>query len=114
MTDKLISNYKNAGLFVIISGILHLPLFLFSGYSPRVVQMAIVGVVWILLGLGLRRQMKYLPCVVYFLMLFGCIAILTDLNTGFMPNIWVWLIFLADLIAAFFLFRIIWSKRKTA
>jgi len=110
MTDKAVSHYKNAGLFLIISGLLHIPMFLVGGFTSKTIQMFIVGLVWIALGVGLRRQMKYLPCVVYVLMLVGMVAALTGLNAGPVPNWWWWLIFLADLIAAFFLFRLIWSK----
>lgn len=111
MPDKTASNYKNAGLFLIISGLLHIPMFLVGGFTAKTIQMAVVGVVWILLGLGLRRHMKYLPCIVYALMLMGVCAALSGLYAGPVPNWWWWLIFLADLIAAVFLFRIIWSKK---
>jgi len=106
----MISHYKMAGIFLIISGLLHIPMFLVGGFTGKSIQMAIVGVVWVLLGLGLRRQMKYLACVVFALMLVGIIVGLTSLNTGPVPNAWWWLIILADLLTAIFLFRIIWSK----
>jgi len=111
MNERTISNYKTAGLFLIISGILHIPMFLVGGVTDKTIQMAVVGVVWILLGIGLRRQMKYLAGICFALMLFGLVASMAGLNAGPVPNWWWWLIFLVDLIAAIFLFRIIWAKK---
>jgi len=104
-------NYKNAGLFLIISGLLHIPMFILGGLTPKTIQMMVVGVIWIGLGILLRRQTKYIACLCYVLMLVGMIAALTGLNDGPVPNWWWWLIFIADFVAAFFLFRVIWSKR---
>jgi len=111
MATRTISNYKNAGLFLIISGILHLPMFVTGGFTQKTIVMFFVGIVWILLGVGLRRQKTFLPCIVYVLMLVGVVASLAGMNAGPVPNWWWGLIFLADLLAAIFLFRIIWSKK---
>ena len=113
MDSRTVSNYNIAGLFLIISGILHIPMFLVGGISQKAIGLAVIGILWIVLGIGLRRQKTYLPCLVYVLMLFGVIASLASLNAGPVPNWWWWLIFLADLIAAIFLFRIIWSRRTS-
>lgn len=110
LTDRTTSNYNNAGLFLIISGILHIPMFLVGGFTAKTIQMFIVGLLWIGLGVGLRRQLKFLPCLVYVLMLSGIVAAITGLNVGPVPNWWWCLIFIADLLAALVLFRLIWSK----
>jgi len=110
LTERMGNNYKTAGLFLIISGLLYLPMFLMGGLTQKTIQMFVVGLIWVALGVGLRRKVRFLPCLVYVLMLAGMVAALTGLNAGPVPNWWWWLIFLADLIAAFFLFRIIWLK----
>lgn len=110
LTASAVSNFKNAGLFMIISGVLHLPMFLLGGFSQKTIALFVIGIVWILLGVGLRRQKRYLPCICYVAMLIGVIASMAGLNAGPVPNWWWWLIFAADLLAAFFLFRLIWSK----
>lgn len=112
MTDNAASNYKMAGLFLVISGILHLPIPLFAGFGSKPIFLAVTGVVWIVLGLQLRKQNKYLPCLVYVFMLIGMIASMASLNAGVGPNWLWWMIFIADLIVAVFLFRLIWSKEK--
>ena len=104
------SRFEKAGLFMIISGVLHLPIFFIGGFSGKAIALTAIGVVWVLLGLGLRAQKKWLPCLCYLLMLGGMVAALTLLYTGLIPNWWVWLIFLADFLAALFLFRLIWAK----
>lgn len=110
ISDKAVNHYNMAGLFLIISGILHLPMFLVGGINGKTITMLVFGLVWIALGIGLRRQIKILPYIVYPLMLFGVVASMTGLNAGPVPNWWWWLIFFADLLAAIFLFRLIWSK----
>ncbi len=110
MSAKTKRHYQNAGFFLILSGLLHLPMFLVGGITQKTILMFVVGLVWIALGLGLRRQMKVLPCLVYILMLGGIIASMAGLYAGPVPNWWWWLTFAADLIAAVYLFRLIWSK----
>jgi len=110
MTDKAANNYNMAGLFLIISGVLHLPIPLLAGFWQKPIMLAITGVVWIVLGLQLRKQNRYLPCLVYVLTLVGMIASMTGLFSNLGPNWLWWMIFAADLLAAVFLFRLIWSK----
>jgi len=110
ISDKAGSNYEKAGLFLIISGILHLPIPFMAGFEQKSIILAVAGIIWIALGMGLRRKNKFLPCIVYVLMLVGMIASMASLNTGIGPNWLWWLIFLADFLTAFFLFRLIWSK----
>lgn len=110
MNDKAVSNYNLAGFFLIISGLLHLPIPFFAGFWQKSIVLAVAGIVWIVLGLQLRKQNKYLPCLVYVLMLIGMIASMTSLNSDVGPNWLWWMIFFADFLTAFFLFRLIWSK----
>ncbi len=110
MADKAASNYNMAGLFLIVSGILHLPIPLLAGFGQKQIILAVFGVVWILLGMGLRRKNKFLPCIVYVFMLIGMIASMANLNSDVGPNWLWWMIFVADLLVAIFLFRLIWSK----
>ncbi len=110
ITDKAAGLYNKAGLFMIISGILHLPIPFLAGFKTQALILAGFGIAWILVGLGLRRKNRFLPCMAYVFMLVGMIASMASLNGGVGPNWLWWLIFLADLLAAFFLFRLIWSK----
>lgn len=110
MTDKAASNYNLAGLFLIISGILHLPIPFFAGFWQKPIVLAVAGIVWIFLGLGLRKHKTFLPCIVYVLMLVGMIASMANLNGDVGPNWLWWMIFFADMLTAIFLFRLIWSK----
>ena len=110
LTDKAASHYNMAGLFLITSGILHLPIPFFAGFWQKPIVLAVAGIIWIVLGLQLRKQNKYLPCIVYVFMLIGMIASMASLNGDVGPNWLWWMIFLADLLVAVFLFRLIWSK----
>jgi len=110
LSDKAANNYNMAGLFLIISGVLHLPIPFLAGFWQKPIVLAVAGIVWIFLGLGLRRKNKFLPCIVYVFMLVGMIASMASLNSNVGPNWLWWMIFLADLLVAFFLFRLIWSK----
>ncbi len=110
MTDKAANNYNLAGLFLIISGVLHLPIPLLAGFGSKQIGLAVIGVIWILLGRSLRNHNARLPCLVYVFMLIGMIASMASLNSDVGPNWLWWMIFFADLLVAFFLFRLIWSK----
>jgi uncharacterized membrane protein HdeD (DUF308 family) len=114
MSDKLVSRYNLAGLFVILSGVLHIPMFITGGFTSKTIQMAVVGVILILLGLGLRKQKRILAYLAYVLMLLGVVAALTGLNAGPVPNVWWYIIAFVDAIAAITLFGIIWVGRKSA
>ena len=112
MNAKHKSNYERAGLFLIISGLLHLPIMFWAGLAGFGTQMAIAGVIWILIGLGLRKHIRGLPYLAFLLMLFGLIYVFATLGSGPVPTWWWLLIGAADLLAALFLFRVIWSKYR--
>ena len=110
MTSKAATNFNRAGLFLIISGVLHLPIPLLAGFGPKQIFLAIVGIVWILLGRSLRNQSKRLLWPVYLFMLVCMVASMASLNADVGPNWLWWMIFVADLLVAIFLFRLIWAK----
>jgi len=112
MNAKHESNYEWAGLFLILSGILHLPIMIWAGVAGFGTQMAVTGVIWILIGLGLRKHIRGLPYLAFLLMLIGLIYVFAIVGSGPVPS-WLWLgIGAADLLAAIFLFRVIWSKYR--
>lgn len=112
MRHYLQGTYNAAGLFFIISGLLHLPLFLWAGTSPFAIQMAITGLIWIMIGFGLRWRIPLLPYLAFLLMLVGLVYVFVVLGFGPVPSWWWLLIGAADLLAALCLFRLIWAKRR--
>lgn len=91
-----------------LSGLFHLPLFWLEGISPRTKALFVIGILWIIMGLMLRRRHRWLAYVAFFLMLVGIVASVMSLGTG----LWWWyLIGLMDVLAAFYLFRILWADR---
>lgn len=112
MNARMESNYDKAGLFLILSGLLHLPILIWAGLGGFGAQMAVTGVIWILIGLGLRKHIRGLPYLAFLFMLVGLVYVFATLGSGPVPS-WLWLMIgLADLLAALFLFRIIWSKYR--
>ncbi len=100
-------HYDIAGAFVMLSGLFHLPLFWLEGLSPRTKALFVIGILWIVMGLLLRRRHRWLAYVAFIAMLIGVVASIASFSTG----IWMWyLIFLMDLLAAIFLFRILWAN----
>ena len=112
MNARLESKYEWAGLFLIISGLLHLPIPIWAGFGGLGIQMAVTGVIWTLLGLGLRKHIRGLPYIAFLCMMVGLVYVLATLGSGPVPS-WLWaLIGVVDLFAALTLFRLIWSRYR--
>ncbi len=108
-------NYERAGLFVMISGLLHLPIFLYTGFAGAGVAMLIIGILWIVIGQTLRnKNPRWLAWLTYLLMLGGILVALIGMGSGTLPFIWALGIFLADVLAAFFLFKVLWADKIIA
>ncbi len=100
--------YDFAGAFVMLAGLLQIPLFLLEGWGPRTQVMMALGVFWVILGLALRGRRRWLAWVCYFLTLLGIPATLVMMSTSSIGNWWWLLIALMHILAAYQLFRILW------
>lgn len=103
--------YDIAGLFVMVSGLLCLPIFLLEGWNPRSKAFLIIGIIALILGFLLRKRKRWLAYVVYLLILL--IVLVTLLAMGTSPiGVWWWvLILILQALAAISLFRILWADK---
>jgi len=62
-------NYDIAGAFVMLSGLLYVPVFLLEGMGPRTKFFILLGIVLIGLGLWLRGRRRWLAYILYIVML---------------------------------------------
>lgn len=106
-------DYDIAGAFVMLSGLLYVPLFSMEGWGPRTKGFLIIGLILIALGLWLRGRRRWLAYACYFLMLFGILGTLFAMSTSSVATWWWGLIILLKVLAAFWLFRILWADKVT-
>ncbi len=109
MTD---SRYTVASGLLFLSAALHLvPLVL--AFSTQALPMLIAIVLWSLLGLGLRRGMRWVAWIAFLAMaLVGMPASLSSAMALFGVVSWAfWAIFAIDLAAAVILFMILWAAK---
>ena len=100
-----------AGYGLILSGLLHLPVFLLGGME---VAMLVVTVVYLALGWALIRGLRYLTCATFLIMLFGANVAFGSALSGAAPVWAYWGILAADLFVALCLFGEIWKGRRGA
>jgi len=104
-------NYDFAGAFVMLSGLLHLPLGLLEGWTPRTKVFLVYGLVFLVMGLVLRKRYRWLAYVAYVLLLIGMLVTLVSMGTSNL-GIWYWMIIMAlQAIAVYKLFRILWAPK---
>lgn len=107
ITDR---NLSLAGLFLLISAAAHVIAPVLSGFSGFSLFLAGVGVTYALIALGLRRGMRWLACLTFFIMLIGINVSWAGLGATTAPDWLLWIFILADLAVAVFLFRYIWTR----
>lgn len=96
---------KLGGQFVILSGLLH---FVAVAFGDATV-MGIAGALYVLIGAGLTRGMRWLGYIAFIMMIFGSVFAYGFLTTSPAPQ-WVLLaIIAADLLAALNLFVALWK-----
>ncbi|WP_152544504.1 hypothetical protein [Actibacterium mucosum] len=98
-----------AGLFILISGILHIVAPVFTGFSAAGLQLVPIGIVYALLGWGLMRGWSRLACATYLIVLI--LVLMAFGSMGGAVPIWLTgLIIAADVAGLVALFLYIWRK----
>lgn len=104
-------NYDVAGAFVMLSGLLYLPVFLLEGLGPRTKVFIGLGIVLIALGLWVRGRRRWLAYILYVLMLFVFLGTLIAMGTSSIGAWWWVIILVLNLLAIYHLFRILWADK---
>lgn len=98
---------KLAGQFVILSGLFH---FVAAIFGDTLIMVGI-GVLYVLIGMGLTRNMRWLGNFAFLIIIFGAVLAYGMLN-AVPPPTWVtWAIIAADVLAALNLFIAIWRPK---
>lgn len=96
---------KLGGQFVILSGLMH---FVAAAFGDTMI-MATLGVLYILIGMGLTRGMRWLGYFAFLFMIFGSMLAYGFMTVAPAPQ-WVTMSIIAlDLLAAVNLFIAIWK-----
>ena len=104
-------NYDIAGAFVMLSGLLYIPVFLLEGWDGRTKAFIAIGLFFLVTGLILRQRRRWLAYVMYVLMLVALIVSLVSMGTSSIGAWWWILIMILQALAVYHLFRILWSPK---
>lgn len=99
-----------AGLFILISGVLHIVAPVFSGFSAAGLQLVPVGIVYALLGWGLMRGWTRLACATYLIVLILVLFAYGSMGGNAVPVWLTGLIIAADIAGLVALFLYIWRR----
>ncbi len=109
LLNKPTSAYDLAAKLLVLTGVLHIVAFLVTGLT--FLTIAIFGVIYALLGLGLLRGWRKLACLALIVTLIGLIAAYANLPAGGLLFWFLALFILIDLVIAAALFLDIWKRR---
>jgi len=114
MSGRLFS-LKSASLPVMLGALLHLFAFVPNGLNAGAGIMIGIGVIYLLLAIGLRRNYRWVAWLAFLAMTFGAVAayIISGDGTA-MHNAWYLTIATVDLVAAILLFVCLWRSVSPA
>ena len=100
---------KLAGLFAFISAAIHIVLAVL-GLAPDLMQFLIAGALWLLVGLGLWRGIRWIAYIGFLYGLIGVIAALSGLGLSSQTDMGLWGIVTTDAMVTLTLFIHIWRR----
>lgn len=104
-------NYDIAGAFVMLSGLLYIPVFLLESWNGRTQGFLIFGLFFLVMGLFLRGRRRWLAYIAYILTLIAMLVTLVAMGTSPI-GIWWWaVIMILQVLAVLNLFRILWAPK---
>lgn len=105
--------YKTAGTFAFLSAVFHVAGLLAGGFRLDVLTLLAGAIIWIALGAGLRRDLRWVAYVAFLFSLIGLNAALGSAMaaiTPIMQGTW-WAILAADLVVMVSLLSALWNAR---
>lgn len=104
-------NYDIAGAFVMLSGLLYMPVFLLESWNGRTKAFLILGLVFLILGLVLRKRHRWLAYIVYVLTLIGMLITFIAMGTSEIGAWWWAIIMILQVLGVYHLFRLLWAPK---
>lgn len=111
MSKPIRRNYDIAGAFVMLSGLLYMPVFLLESWNGRTQGFLIFGLIFLIMGLFLRGRRRWLAYIAYFLTLIAMLVTLVAMGTSSIGAWWWALIMIFQVLAVYKLFRILWAPK---
>lgn len=111
MKNPIRRNYDFAGAFVMLSGLLYLPVFLLESWNGRTQAFVILGLFFILLGWFLRGRRRWLAYIAYVLTLLALLVTFVAMGTSSIGAWWWVLVMLLQALSIFSLFKILWAPK---
>jgi len=103
---------RSAGLFLALSGVLHLVAPVFAGFAPGSLVLLAIGVIYLLLAAGINRGWRGLAYIVFVVLLVGANVAFAMVGGGLLPDYLWYAIIAADLVALVSLFVALWRGRR--
>ena len=111
MSESVFS-LKFAALPVAISALLHLFAFVPDGVTASSAAMLLIGIIYLLLAMGLRRNLRWVAWLTFLVMTFGAVAAYMVSGGSALHNAWFLAIALIDCVAAMVLFVCLWRPAQ--
>ena len=104
-------NYDIAGAFVMLSGLLYIPIFMLESWNTRTQAFLVMGLFFLIAGLVLRKRHRWLAYVLYVLCLVAILVTLIAMGTSTIGTWWWVVLMLIQVLAVYNLFRILWAPK---
>jgi len=111
MARPIRRNYDIAGAFIMLSGMLYIPLFLLEGWDVRTKSFLFLGVILLAIGLLLRGRRRWLAYVAYVLILISMLVTLIGMGTSSIGAWWWVIIMILQVLGVYHLFRLLWAPK---
>ena len=106
-----IFSLKSAALPVFVSALLHIFVFVPDGLNADAGMMLGIGIIYLLMAVGLRRNLRWVAWLTFLAMAFGAVAAYNISGGGTaLHNGWFLTIAIVDLAAAILLFICLWRS----
>lgn len=107
-------DYKTAGSLAFLSAALHVVGLVAGGWASDALGLVVGAAIWLVLGAGLMRDLRWVAYVTFLFAIFGAIYSLSaavSAAPGLVQTIW-WGITAADALVVLSLFGALWSHRE--
>jgi len=106
-----VQKYNLAGLLIALAGILQISTLLWQGWNDATKMLLIIGLVLIGIGLLVRGHRRWAAYFGYIFALIGAIYAFALFGSSGAKLFWG-VVMVINLVAAYFLFRILWAPKK--
>jgi hypothetical protein len=106
--------YRIGAFFALLSAALHILVIMVGGAAPEAITLVAVGLVYLAIGYGLLRGMRWLAFIAFFVFFIGAIFVMANIWTlSAVPSWWFALATAINILAVVGLFAALWRPAPT-